>query len=388
MPKLFPLLIGMPFTYKLVDFELLKNNDIEPTLAYFEGTETVGKEKSVYYNSLCIDEIAKIIENNRVDAIVCFNDNFLIEAAKLRTKYNIPGINYPSIEKYKVKSAMYKLLSPYMMVPKTLDYHEDLAYEDIIESIGYCEYFIKPDNLAGAEGGYHIKNKNDFIVWKSTYFDSKIKYILQKFYPEPLFHCELIIKNGAVKYIQARRYSYPNHMFLNGKIIASFPIVDLSLEKKIEQASIKVQQLLEYKNGVMHTEFFLDDYQEPIFLETNIRQAGGAINLIHRRRTGISLETAMVLLELDKDITIKPNNKEVYDFCGYIPLKKGKVSQICLPKLKGQYNFDFRVHIGGYYDTPKSASNTAASFVGYSSVYSDLIDDFFSLENNDIIKYD
>ncbi|HAT9111962.1 TPA: hypothetical protein JBB41_16805, partial [Legionella pneumophila subsp. pneumophila] len=82
MQKLFPLLIGMPFTYKLVDFELLKTNDIEPTLAYFEGTETVGKENSVYYNSLCIDEIAKIIENNRVDAIVCFNDNFLIEAAK------------------------------------------------------------------------------------------------------------------------------------------------------------------------------------------------------------------------------------------------------------------------------------------------------------------
>lgn len=58
-----------------------------------------------------------------------------------------------------------------------------------------------------------------------------------------------------------------------------------------------------------------------------------------------------------------------------------------MPKLKGQYNFDFRVKIGEYYDTPKSASNTAASFVGYSSVYSDLISDFFSLENSDIIKY-
>ena len=93
-------------------------------------------------------------------------------------------------------------------------------------------------------------------------------------------------------------------MFLSGKIIASFPIVDLPLQMKIEREAIKVQQLLEYKNGVMHTEFFLDNDQHLVFLETNIRQAGGAINLIHRRRAGVSLETAMVLLELNKDVII------------------------------------------------------------------------------------
>jgi hypothetical protein len=58
-----------------------------------------------------------------------------------------------------------------------------------------------------------------------------------------------------------------------------------------------------------------------------------------------------------------------------------------MPELKGQYNFDFRVKIDGYYEAPKSASNVGASFVGYSAVYDDLMDDFFSLENNDIITY-
>jgi hypothetical protein len=387
MSKLVALLIGMPFTYKLVDFELLKNNNIEPILAYLDGTETLNIGKSVYYKSLVIDEIARIIETNRVDAIVCFNDNFLIETAKIRTTYNIPGIDYPTIEKYKVKSEMYRVLNPYMTVPKTLNYRENLSFEEIIECMGTGEYFIKPDNLAGAEGSCHIKSKNDYIDWKNTSINSRTNFILQKFYSGPLFHCELIVKNNLVKYIQARRYSYPNHMFLNGKIIASFPIVDTYLQMKIEREAIKVQQLLEYQNGVMHTEFFLDDEQGLVFLETNIRQAGGAINLIHRKRAGISFETAMVLLELDKDITIELNGKALYDFCGYIPLKQGQVVQICVPKLKGQYDFDFRVKIGEHYDAPKSASNTAASFVGYSTVYNDLTDDFFSLENNDIIKY-
>ena len=76
----------------MIDFELLKNNDIEPIFAYLERTETIGIGKNVYYKSLAIDEISRIIETNKADAIVCFNDNFLIEAAQLRTKYNIPGL--------------------------------------------------------------------------------------------------------------------------------------------------------------------------------------------------------------------------------------------------------------------------------------------------------
>jgi hypothetical protein len=387
MQQLNPLLIGVPFTYKLIDFALLKRNNIEPILTYQKGTQTLCEGQSEYYDSLHVEELGRIIESSKVDAIVCFNDNFLIEAAQLRTKYKIPGASYPDIQKYKIKSEMYKSLSPYLMVPKTLSFSENLTFEEIVNYLGEGEYFIKPDNLAGAEGGCHIRSKRDYMNWKKSNFNLRTMYLVQKYYSAPLYHCELIIKNNVIQYIQARRYSYPNHMFLNGKIIASFPIIDSSLQRKIEQEAIKVQQKLGYKNGVMHTEFFLENEHNLIFLETNIRPAGGAINLIHRRRAGIAMETAMVLLELNKNFTITLNKPHLFDFCGYIPLKKGQVSQICLPKLKGHYSFDIRVEIGASYEAPKSASNTAVSFVGYSSDYSDLSDDFFSLENNDIIKY-
>ena len=70
-----------------------------------------------------------------------------------------------------------------------------LQFEEIIECIGYGEYFIKPDNLAGAEGSCHIKNKNDYISWKSSTLTLAIRIISYKNLTLiPLFHCELIVK--------------------------------------------------------------------------------------------------------------------------------------------------------------------------------------------------
>ena len=290
------------------------------------------------------------------------------------------------MKKFKLKSEMYRVLSPHMVVPQTISCHQYLDFEDIVECLGEGDYFIKPDHLAGAEGSCHIKDKHDYLEWKKSTVNSNTTNILQKFYPYPLVHCELIVKNGVVKYIQARRYSYPNHLFLSGHIIASFPIVDREIRLKIERLAVKVQQELGYENGVMHTEFFLKNDQHLIFLETNIRQPGGAINLIHRRRAGIGFETAMILLALDKDVLITLNESG-YDLGGYIPMKKGRVTDISIPKLLGQYTFDVKVHIGDYCAPPKSASDTAVSFFGYSSTYNDLINDFWSIENNGIVQH-
>jgi biotin carboxylase len=387
MHKLSALCIGRPFILNEIDFELLKKLNIEPILVYPEGTAALSQGKSVFYKELSVDEISKITEEYKVDAIICFNDNFLIEAAQIRTKYNIPGIHFPEIEKYKIKSAMYQALGNEVFYPQTMNYRKNLTFEEIVDNIGNGECFIKPDNLAGSEGGCHIQSKDDYNAWKNSGYNPSLRYVVQKFYSGTLYHCELIVKDGTIKYIQARQYSYHNHMFLQGKIISSFPIIDLALKNKIEQAAAKVQQVLKYHNGVMHTEFFLDNNYNPVFLETNIRQAGGAINLIHKKRSGISLETAMVLLEFGKDVRINLNETLDYDMCGYIPRKKGIVSKIIIPKLKGEYNFDIRVKIGDYFESPNSASDTEAAFVGYSSNYQDLIDDFNYLENNGVVEY-
>lgn len=382
------LLIGVPFSYKLVDYELLKSECIEPVLSYLKGTPPISDELSVYYDVLCFDEIAQIIEDYSIKYIVCFNDNFLIQTGQLRTRYGLPGIGYPEIIKFKMKSEMYKMLSPYLTTPKTLHYRHDFSFKNISDVLGAGEYFIKPDNLAGSEGSRHIRNQEDYHDWQESNNNSGNHFLIQRYYSDPLYHCELVVRHNEIRYIQARRYSYPNHRFLEGKIIASFPVQDIALRQLIEQQSIIVQQRLGLKNGIMHTEFFVGTDCKPVFLETNIRPAGGAINLVHKRRAGISLETLMILLELDRDFDISVEDRQLFDLCGYIPLKQGRVTNIVIPELRGSYDFDIRVQRGVSCLAPTSASNTSVAFVGFSSDYDNLERDFFSLENNDIITYE
>ncbi|RUR19919.1 hypothetical protein ELY21_02350 [Legionella sp. km535] len=382
------LLIGPPFLYDLVDNEILEENGILPIYSYKNGNTASAstKGKVVFYEELCIEDVGAIIEQTKPDAIVCFNDNFLIQAAHLRENFGIPGISSSEIKKFKIKSQMYKTLERVLPIPKSMTIDDSTTVESIKAILGEGAYFIKPDNLAGAEGTVHIDSLEKLSSWLKNADRQSCQYLIQKYYNLPLVHCELYIQNGEVKYIQARRYSYPNHLFLEGKIISSFPIEDCELREHIELTAKKVAKALNYHNGVMHTEFFLDHDETLIFLETNIRQAGGAINLIHKKRSGISMETSMILLELDKPLPLKENFSE-YEICGYIPMQEGRVIGIEIPKLKGHYQFYLRVKLGEICRAPSSASNTAAAFLGESKCLADLLNDFVLLENNGIISY-
>ncbi|MFZ2316051.1 MAG: hypothetical protein WAW86_10410 [Gammaproteobacteria bacterium] len=382
------LLIGPSFLYDLVDEEILRHNNIIPIYSYKLGssvrTTTLGT--TVYYDELLEEHFVDIIDKAKPAAIVCYNDNFLIQAANLRDRFSIRGITSDQIGKFKLKSEMYKAVEDVLSVPKTIKVTSLTTPQAVIEYLGQGPYFLKPDNLAGAEGTALLSTLKELDSWFTSALRKDGQYVIQQFHDLSLVHCEMYIQKGEVLYIQPRRYAYPNHKFLEGKILASLPIVDDNLCKNIELATKEVAKSMAYNDGVMHTEFFLGSKNKLIFLETNIRQAGAAINLVHKKRTGLSMETAMILLELGKSVPLDLKCSG-YEICGYIPMQKGKVIGIDIPQLKGHYDFDIRVKIGEICYNPKSASNTSVAFIGYSDSLKDLEDDLIYLENNSIIKY-
>ncbi|RAP34877.1 hypothetical protein B1207_14380 [Legionella quinlivanii] len=383
------LLIGPSFLYDQIDSQILKENNIYPIYSFKKGIEHTNisdEYEAVYYEDLTFQHFLEIISQKKPDAIVCYNDNFLVQVAQLRDYFSIPGMGVKEITKFKIKSQMYDLLCGTLSTPKTVVFDSSITPRLLRERLGEGDYFIKPDNLAGAEGTLQVKSVEIESCWEKFKSRNEKQFIIQKFYDLPLVHCESYIQQGQIKYLQARQYSYPNHLFLKGKIISSFPIQNHYLEEKIESASKLVASVMNFTNGVMHTEFFVDNDGTLIFLETNIRQAGGAINLIHKKRSGLSMETAMILLELNKPLPLK-ENFEGFQISGYIPMQKGKVMSITLPKLKGEYNFDVRVKVGDICEHPISASNASIAFLGESDSVENLLDDFRWLENNSIIEY-
>ena len=229
--------------------------------------------------------------------------------------------------------------------------------------------------------------KKDFLGYRDNIWSERYCSIIQKYIDGKLYHCEMMVNHNEVIYSQARQYSYPNHKLLEGKIIASFPIDNDELRREIEDKAHRVQKSLKFKNGIMHTEFFVDLKGDIKFLETNIRQAGGGINLIHKKRLGISLETAMILLEAEQDLYVQVRTSK-HHTSGYIPMKKGRVVGFMEPDLVGDVEFQKKVKIGDTCHSPKSASNAALSYIGEYDSIKEIKDDFKFLESYNTVMYE
>jgi biotin carboxylase len=291
------LLIGSHVSYQHVDSDKLISLGVYPYFLY-EGPipQQKSSRNALFIKNLKLSEVRKVVEENKIDSLVCFNDNFLIETAKIRTELNLPGIGYPEILKFKNKVEMNKALRGKIKTINTILFSGSTEYDDILKKLGGDPYFIKPDSRAGAEDTFVVQNKEGYLRFKKIIVDKYGQGIIQPYIEAELYHSELYVSEGIPLYKSARKYSYPNHKILKGKIIASLPIKDPDIKQELETASVCVQKGLGFRNGVMHTEFFWVN-GKPIFLETNIRQAGGSINLIHGKTTGTSMEMAMILLE-------------------------------------------------------------------------------------------
>lgn len=380
------LIVGPPSLYNLVDIDVLKENGLYPFFTYLKQHKNTIKNYAIFIDSLSYQEILAIVEKERIKFLVCFNDNFLIESAKVRETAKLPGIKTKEIGKYKIKSEMYQAVSKTVKTIPHVKLDQDLKYQDVIKIFGKNKLFIKPDSMAGSEGTSMCQNEKEFNSIQEKILSNKYSSIIQPYLDEKLFHCELYVKDGKVIYQDARKYSYPNQKILSGKIISSFPIIDKAKRMVLEEHACRVKDALNFKCGVMHTEFFWDEINAPVFLETNIRQAGGGINLIHREITGISMETVMILLETGRDIQIS-TNQEFYYTSGYIPWKSGVVKSFNIPKLKGTLKFDFRVNIGDVLASNTSASDTAVSYLGKYNKHEDIQSDFETIEKSDIVLY-
>jgi len=381
-----PLLIGSDLQYTQIDMSVLARHGISPLFLYVHQLGSMPKSFSLVCDELSVDSVSEVVSNNNINSIVNFNDNFVLEASKLRSAHKIEGITEKEALKFKSKRVMYECLGKYISVPPVLLFSQSLTYSDISSHFNNNKLFIKPDSRAGSEGTGKIFSESDFDKWLRGNYNSEYDYIIQPYIDFSLYHCDIIVSNNKIIYSSARQYSYPNHLFLQGNIIASLPINDVRLEEAIKEKAEIVKDVLQLVNGVMHIEFFSKGENDIIFLETNLRQPGGAINLMHSEVLGVSIETIMVLLECGVSLDKIDGVTSLY-MAGYIPRKRGTVTSIETPELKGNLKYDIRVKVGDKCSSPLSASDASASFVGKYKNHEDLYNDFLLLENNGIINY-
>ncbi|WP_058533778.1 ATP-grasp domain-containing protein [Legionella saoudiensis] len=322
--------------YELIDCDLLVQLGISPIFLIKDESKFVKDRENVLVSSFSFEDLLAICDSIHPDYIVCFSEDMFVDVARVREKLNIAGMGLNTSMLLSHKDLMYQKLDGLFLYPKTTTLIESSNLKSIKERIGDQEIFIKPINSSGSYETYHIKTEKDFCDFLANKKESEEKYIVQAYVADDLYHSELAVFDGDILFVEARKYTHPNHLMVSKNLpIFSLNILDEHQRQLILDASVKVCQLLEFNNGVLHTEFFMSEDGCIQFIETNARPPGIGLNKLYQKKYSLSLETILccIVCEIEPPSLVK--NKSHY-ICGYFPRKNGVIKRIHKPELSVQ----------------------------------------------------
>jgi biotin carboxylase len=207
---------------------------------------------------------------NRIDSL---NEYWLETEAKLRTDFNIAGINMDQIENVRKKSKMKEVFKKAgIKVAAGEIITSEKSAKEFIKKYGY-PVVAKPDAGVGALGTYKINNATDL----KKFFETKLpsEYIMEEYISGTIYSFDgLVDKSGNIIFYTSHKYGQGIMETVN----EDKHIVYYSLRKipvKLEKAGRKVVQAFAITERFFHLEFFLTPENEFVALEVNMRPPGG-----------------------------------------------------------------------------------------------------------------
>ncbi|HBD7399090.1 ATP-grasp domain-containing protein [Legionella longbeachae] len=322
--------------YELIDCDLLRQLGVSPFFLIKDELKFVKDRENLLVSSFSFEELLAICDSFRPDYIVCFSEDMFVDIAKIREKLNIAGMSLNTAMLLSHKDLMYQKLEGLFSYPKTTSLIHSPNLKLIKEKLSVEEIFIKPINSSGSYETYHIKTEEQFCNFITNKKESDDKYIAQAYVADDLYHSELAVFDGRILFVEARKYTHPNHLMVSKNLpIFSLNVLDAHQRKLILDASVNVCQLLEFNNGVLHTEFFMSEDGYIQFIETNARPPGIGLNKLYQKKYSISLETILCCIVCEVEPPRLVKNKSHY-VCGYFPRKNGVIKKINKPELSVQ----------------------------------------------------
>lgn len=160
---------------------------------------------------------------------------------------------------------------------------------------------------------------------------------LEEFVVGDEYHLDCIINNGICTLFVISKYFIPrlsltnnayNSRYLNGSYIVN-EADESELYHKLRSQFNKLLQVLNIKNGITHTEFFIDNNNNIYFSEIAKRYAGGYILNTINQAFNIDLIEEWLKAELNHKIIVpKRTDDKFIAWLGLTPDEEGIVSQV------------------------------------------------------------
>lgn len=209
----------------------------------------------------------------KIDGIDAHNEYWLETEAKLRTDFNIKGIQTNQLNAIKKKSEMKKIfLNAGLHVARGMVIHDIETARAFINEVGY-PVVAKPNEGVGAADTFKIQSEQELV----SYFEKKptIDYIFEEFISGTIYSFDGLVDNdGNLLYYNALR----NERGVMETVNEDTHIYIISLrdiEEDLFEAGKAVLQAFNYKGRFFHFEFFRQENGKLVALEVNMRPPGG-----------------------------------------------------------------------------------------------------------------
>ncbi|QYR23493.1 ATP-grasp domain-containing protein [Paenibacillus sp. sptzw28] len=248
------------------------------------------------------DAAKEVIESyGIIDYIIAMSEYDLIQAAKLRTKFGIPGTSEQKIALYRNKIVMKeRLQSDGLRVPNFLD------YETVEDAISFAEkagfpLILKPKLGAASKGVLRVSNWEELIQSLTAIerANETANYQCEEFVNGPIFHIDGLVRHGQLKFITVSQYVNGCLAFSQGLPNGSFIITDRTeLKNRMTLFTEDVLRALELRDGCFHLEVIDREGVEAVFLEIGARMGGAETPFLTLELYGVNLCEEWIKIEL------------------------------------------------------------------------------------------
>ncbi|MCX8061170.1 MAG: ATP-grasp domain-containing protein [Anaerolineales bacterium] len=201
------------------------------------------------------------------------NEYWLETEARLRSDFNIPGLNIQQIAKVKKKSEMKKqFIKAGVAVAKGKVVYTLAQARQFVSEVGY-PLVAKPDVGVGAAKTYKINNEEDLeFFWRDKL---PAPYLLEEFVSGQIFTFDgLVDQNGQIVFYTSHVYSQGIMETVNeDRDIYYFSLRQIPSD--LEMAGRAIVRVYKLKARFFHFEFFRTPDGKLIALEVNMRPPGG-----------------------------------------------------------------------------------------------------------------
>ncbi|MBP9742124.1 MAG: ATP-grasp domain-containing protein [Burkholderiales bacterium] len=288
-------------------------------------------------------------------------DSAQVNCAKLREFYKIPGSSVTAILPFVNKIISKINLEQVVKLPKFLSFNKSRYAEDkesylneIVTKLNF-PMFAKPVDLVSSIGTYKIDDLTNLhdVAHKILSYDYEFE--IDEFIDGDLFHCDVILSNGIIKFFMAGKYAFHLAKFSKGFPMGSIPVVDKYMYDKLYTFTQTVIKKLRCDRGAYHLELFVEhNTKELVFLEIAARTPGAQLPLCYEIQFNINIEELHYLAHMNllDNFEMPVPNK----FAGWItfPQIEGTVTEISKPHISTQYHFIEYVSVGNNLQNAKA----------------------------------